>query len=454
MGREIDIDSIRTLLDEQIEQYETALIKLKRARNSLLNISILPPEILGQIFHWNTIPNETCGGFGNGCHNFLVCHHWFQVAASTRALVFLGNSLQDWAKRHHRHQGVPLDLVLYKTPYTEDTLDDTIRIALQDRAARGTIRRIHLFAGDSEFLGSIISPLTANYKGIQSSNLESLILWDHDGSASIDISDFLAHYRFPKLRHFELLNCTMSWDLLVSRTSVLTTLDLEYLKRSPPPTTSQLSILASNPTLRKVRPCGHAIPNDGGGRSSFRVTLRHLKVLELHVGDLRNIVGLLRRLDHGRNVDLNLDLSKCAVGDISWILAPYLRDYLQHRSRSHGGLGLSVSWGDWDIRFDAGDGGGIDLSAPEPKQMIPFMGITVHLNDTPPKNVLEGAILDLIAYTPQEQVVYFRVHQKPLTVEDIHARLPNLRVLHFNEIPLIDAFPKPNLGWDEGILPS
>jgi hypothetical protein len=50
MGRETNIESIRAL-EKQIEEGRGDTIKLKRARNSLLNISIrAPPEILGRIF--------------------------------------------------------------------------------------------------------------------------------------------------------------------------------------------------------------------------------------------------------------------------------------------------------------------------------------------------------------------------------------------------------------------
>jgi hypothetical protein len=56
MDREINLDSIRAL-EKQIQEHEKALIKLKRARNSLLNVSTLfPPEVLGSIFQWNATP--------------------------------------------------------------------------------------------------------------------------------------------------------------------------------------------------------------------------------------------------------------------------------------------------------------------------------------------------------------------------------------------------------------
>ena len=90
MGREINIERIRDL-DKQIEEGVGDIIKLKRARNSLLNIStIVPPEILGSIFRWNVILDEDLFSFGTlleGTYDFLlVCHHWFEVASHTPEL--------------------------------------------------------------------------------------------------------------------------------------------------------------------------------------------------------------------------------------------------------------------------------------------------------------------------------------------------------------------------------
>ena len=68
MGREINLDSIR-VLDKKIEEYERAIVKLKRTRNSLLSVMTLPPEILGSIFHWSVIPDGDFGGLSKGSYN-------------------------------------------------------------------------------------------------------------------------------------------------------------------------------------------------------------------------------------------------------------------------------------------------------------------------------------------------------------------------------------------------
>ena len=62
MDQEVNLASIQAL-EKQIQEYERALIQLKRTRNSLLNVStLLPPEVLRNIFRWNVIPDEDFGG--------------------------------------------------------------------------------------------------------------------------------------------------------------------------------------------------------------------------------------------------------------------------------------------------------------------------------------------------------------------------------------------------------
>ena len=76
MGPEINIDSMLAW-EKQIEEGIGDVTRLKRARNSLLNISTrIPPEILGHVFRWNVIPKGEFDGLRAGSYNFLlVCHH-------------------------------------------------------------------------------------------------------------------------------------------------------------------------------------------------------------------------------------------------------------------------------------------------------------------------------------------------------------------------------------------
>ena len=75
MDCETNVGSIHAL-EEQIREHERAIIQLKRDRNSLLNVSKLPPEVLGDIFHWNVTIKGDFDGLDEESHNFLlVCHH-------------------------------------------------------------------------------------------------------------------------------------------------------------------------------------------------------------------------------------------------------------------------------------------------------------------------------------------------------------------------------------------
>ena len=90
--REPNIHSIRAL-DKQIEEGRGDMVKLRRTRNSLLNISTcVPPEILGEIFVWSlareagtSLHSQHFEGLRRGSYNFLlVCHHWFEVDPAPR----------------------------------------------------------------------------------------------------------------------------------------------------------------------------------------------------------------------------------------------------------------------------------------------------------------------------------------------------------------------------------
>jgi hypothetical protein len=331
MDREINLDSIRAL-EKQIQEHEKAIIQLKRARNSLLNVSTrLPLEIFGKIFRWNVIPDGDWGGLPKASYNFLlVCHHWFQVALGTPDLwSFWGNSIEDWTRRHARCRTAPFDLVL--TRCASNHLDDTLRSALQDCAARDTIRRLHLKGASAELLNSIISSIITKGEETRLNRMESFISRS-TGRSRVDVSDFFSRYHFPKLQYLDLSGFGISsWDLLTSRTTSLTTLSLTDINQSPLPTLSQmLSILSANPNLQYLT-VPRFSPRRCSDRSSSQTRLHHLKTLRLR-GDLRRAFGLLNRLElPDRLDDLDLYLSEYSPSDLPRILGPYLRNHMRRR---------------------------------------------------------------------------------------------------------------------------
>ena len=440
---EININSILAL-DEQIREHERTVIRLRRTRNSLLNVSKLPPEVLGKIFRWNVTYRGDFCGLEERSHNFLlVCHHWFQVALCTPEIwSFWGNDIKDWTRWYPYSRTAPLDLVLYCPIWIYYDPNVAMGDELQDRATRDTIRRVHLRATDPALLNFIISSLTVKCEGTRSNSVESFVL-QKSGNGPVDVSGFFAHYRFPKLRHLNLTNCAISsWDHLTSRTRALTVLDLSIRPPSPTPTTSQLlSILSSNPLLQKIRLSEQVIPRDDGGTSSVGVSLYDLKEVEL-TGDVRDVIRLLYRLDHPRRMDnLTLTLKDRSIVETSQLIGPLLRDYLRSRGRSQHGLGLLLS----DFSLHVGDVRGIN---PLLQRMDTFLVITMPRGDA-----WDRTILDLIAHAEGEEVVHFQ-SLDDYGMRSIYPQFPNLRALSFAGGDLWTMFPEPDLGRDKETLTS
>ena len=447
---EANIESTSSL-EEQVKDHERVVIQLKRTRNSLLAISKLPPEVLGGIFRWSVIPESDFDGLDEGSHSFLfVCHHWSEVALGTPEVwSFWGNTPTDWARWCHHSATAPLDLILRVDE--DGPLNDAVQNALRDRANRDAIRLVHLSSLDAELISSVISSLTVNCEGLRPNGVESFLLYNY-GDTSPDLSEFFAHYRFQKLQRLELSDCSFSsWDHLSSQTGVLTTLNLDLGYPSPPPTISQLlSILASNPTLRKVSLSRGVVPHNGGGKSSFRVSLHHLKELEL-AGDLQDVFGLLHQLDHPRNMEnLAASLHNCTVADISQIIGPYLRNYIRRRERPQNRLGLFVSWYEQCIRNRVEDVRRSDSSTVA-KQVAWSVTVDISFDVPLPRDMLEKAFLDLIAHIPREEIVDLQACWVLMAMEEISAQFANLTALYLHEIPPPVLFPKSNPG---GVFPS
>ncbi|KAF9778355.1 hypothetical protein BJ322DRAFT_494844 [Thelephora terrestris] len=165
--RPVNIKSIRAI-EEQIREHETAIIQLKRARNSLLNVSKLPAEILGDIFRWNTTLKKEFGPSEKRSHNFLfVCHHWFEVASRTPEVwSFWGSDLEDWTRRHLLHPTVPLNLV-FNGDLKDYRFDDSLA-----KCTPGSSRAGHHTAGSFPYQRFRVSGVYTLFA--------SLLRWDSD----------------------------------------------------------------------------------------------------------------------------------------------------------------------------------------------------------------------------------------------------------------------------------
>ena len=342
MGSEINLDSILTL--------DAEIIRLKRTRNSLLNIARIPPEILAHIFCFNVDTTDADDPdfpeIPKGSYNFLlVCHHWFQVANLTPGLWdSWGNNLKDWKRWHLRSGTFALDLFLDGWRYNDGVFDQALRDTLRDRAACDVIRKVHLKSDDTRLLTAIISSLIPGGEDVRPSSIKSIVL------RNVDVSDLFTRYRFPKLRNLHLSGRfkISSWDHLKSTTTALTNLSLTYFNTIPPsaiPTTSQIfSLLASNPNIRSLT-LGPALFNDNDGYDPrLRVSLRHLEHIDL-LGPPRDVFPILFRLELPERMDCReIVLHDCTPQEVLEDIGPYIRDCLRRDAGFRDMLGIFISF--------------------------------------------------------------------------------------------------------------
>ena len=451
MGPEINIESIKAL-EMQIEEGRGDPVKLKRARNSLLNISkLVPPELLGDILSWTLTREQPPSsldfdGFRKGSYNFLlVCHYWFEVASHTPELwSFWGNTLGEWKKWHHRHPNTaPLDLVLYNiTRNTDAHIDNILVDVLRDCAARDAIRQLHLLCHVGNPLSSIISSLTPEGDGVQRRSIESINIQNSIRTPVLDVSNFFARTYLPKLRCLLLDGAFIlpPWDCFAQQTTLLTTLSLgitDYLY-PPTPTTRQLfSILASNPGLQTLSLDGPVIPEDGGDGTP-QVTLRHLKKLFLK-GELRRLSGLLDRLAFPCPLNcIEVAASWSTVEAIARTLGPYLQQYFQccYELQDRLAIRADSSCNNLSISVETED------MAHNPN---PFSAkFHASLGRSAPHAAMEDLCHDFVSFIPRERVYAFNTNLPTTRLGDLLATMPNIEKLGLFDVKLSEGFLQPN----------
>ena len=458
-GPEINIDSILAL-EKRIEQGLGDVVQLKRTRNSLLNISTrVPPELLGQVFRWNVTPERLSGEPETRTYNFLlVCHHWFEVASNTPGLwAYWGDTLKHWARCYQRSRSTPIYLTLSTRPRLDHEnaihFDGPLRDALRDRVASDSIRSICLQGGDVDLLRSVISSLTLDGEDIRDSSIESLKVEYTD----LDVSTYLARYRFPKLRVLRLTTSAeiSPWDRLKLQATSLTTLSLEFTEEVPnSPTTSQLlCILASYPNLQKLSLNDVMIPRDVGDRSMSQVSLRCLKKLRL-IGDCSHIFRLLGLLELTDTLtSVRLDLWECGGEVASEFIAPFLRNRIRD-NRFQGRLGIQILCASCSISFAINPFGEFNIPNFLPGHGYPSMLFSAEFRDRAARGVGGKRCADFIAPIPKESAVDFTVRLDAHATRDLLATMPNIENLCLSGLVGFDAFLQPAPLPGTKLLPS
>ena len=461
MDRETNSELIETL-DQQIAEGKGDTIKLKRTRNSLLNISIrIPPEVLGYIFVWAIAREQdyplhplTCfKSLRKGSYSFLlVCHHWFEVASRTPEVwSFWGNTLEDWNKRYRCHRATAIDLVLQGHGVSSQVLDTPLQYALRDRATRDKIRQIHLQGNNHGLLGVILSTLTPDGEGVQKRSIKSIIL--QTVTIPEELLDFFAQSQLPQLQWLDITGTlhTSLWDHLASQTTHLTALSLQLFRSSLSPTTSQLtSILISNPHLEDITLWHASLPGKND-ESEIQVPLPRLKSLTLG-GNFWSVFRLLLRLELPAVVDrMSLHMENSTSEDIHQTLGPYMQNLFQRDTKLRYGLSVNIRVNnDFKVLVNHTD----SFLQPSSEQSARF---EISITGQPPDLVVKKLHHDLMAFIPGERVESLRMEHTLEVPEAFFISMPNLGSLWLDNVTLSDGFLQPSLNGphiNKKLLPS
>ncbi|KAI0056810.1 hypothetical protein BV25DRAFT_1864177 [Artomyces pyxidatus] len=236
------LERARERVDDELAALHLVTCSMRRRRNALASISVLPPEIIAHIFEFHSLnyppaPEHPAYDFDGPDPPTLtqiqlgwitithVCHHWRQVALEHPSLWNnISFSLGDnWAKEMlARSKSVP---ILYTREF-RSTLWDGLERGRQASALNAAIasdtavltshishvRTLKLW-GPSGFLSPVVKSLTSPAPLLESLDLKGSRFHEF----LISLPSHLFAGQAPRLRHISLDGCRVSWTSPVLR---------------------------------------------------------------------------------------------------------------------------------------------------------------------------------------------------------------------------------------------
>ena len=354
------IDSIQ----KQIDFYVRETIRLRCTQNSHLAISLLPAELLSDVFLYLVEDGLESGGahFATGTFSFLqVCRHWNEVAVGSPQLwaLWVTGASKAWPLFKSRSKDVPVSLTW--RPQHNNLSPD----ALKDAGTPKRIRQLD-FNGTYAQLENLLGPLDSTSVSVTSSIRLRGISGKKNGE---HLTRFLS-LPFPNLSKVDIEDFLPGPSSSIFITSNLTSLKLDVSYNSGRRyTRSQLlQILQQHPNLRELELKDGAIPSTDKSGTPVPVLLPQLVDLRLY-GTEAAIAGFIDFVNMSsplRNVVIGFQYSYSLLPALTKTIKKVLRAYYECQGleypRKANDLTVSSSLLENDLSFDAAS-----PSAPAPR---------------------------------------------------------------------------------------
>ena len=315
-------------IDKGIEATKQFLRSLFTCRNTLVPISVLPPEILARVFHFLALGGGPFGGRRNlGWISVThVCRHWRQVALDNSSLwanIWTTPKNTQWiSEMLARSKNAPLDIV-----FNADA--KSIREALLMIIPHiSRTRKLHLYN-----LSTRQSDGVREIYSCEAPALEHFVFTAEADSPNIfrDLNvNILFKGHFPRLRTFSISQIVIPWSL-VPRGQLT---QLEIICRTnavdPPGDVNELIDLLDHCPSLEILTLDSSLPFQLTGFSHGRtIHLPHLSRLRLR-GSISCITNMLKMLKLPSSTTLHLKcISRTTDNDSECLLLPVISAQLQ-----------------------------------------------------------------------------------------------------------------------------
>ncbi|KAF9454343.1 hypothetical protein P691DRAFT_717836 [Macrolepiota fuliginosa MF-IS2] len=313
----------RRAIDGDIDKLEVRIRSLRRRRNDLSSISILPPEVLSKVFIF-VRDMSSDSYYRNGQAQWIrnvghICHHWRDVALCCPTLwsVPLFTHPELAQEMVHRSKMAALTVRSTTGSWTPRLLDQIENVMTQI----SRIQTLHLtFGNQPDRLKTILTVLSQPAPLLESITLTDATYHMYNSQNSLPEDAF---NDAPRLRSVELERLNFSWESAIFKHSNVTILRLKNSRvvTNGTSTIGQMMDALNNLHNLRILELNNSIPSHVTSNGNEK-TLK-FKFLENLTVDTRaaDFIPFLRCIRYPSNTILNLRCSSTKPEEYAAVLS-------------------------------------------------------------------------------------------------------------------------------------